>query len=56
MCRELASREQTLATVDEILRDKSQPMFMSALKWATEHGDGKAKESLDMSSPLVKHV
>jgi hypothetical protein len=59
MCRELASREETLAAVDQILRDANHPMFMSALKWATEHGYGKAKESLEMSGPEgapVEHV
>jgi hypothetical protein len=49
MCRELVTREQTLAAVDEILRDKSHPLFMSALNWATNHGYGKAKESLEVS-------
>jgi hypothetical protein len=57
MCRELASREETLAAVEEILDDKSHPMFMSALKWATEHGYGKAKESLEVSAgPPREHV
>lgn len=51
MCRELVSRDETLAAVDEILRDKGHPMFMSALNWATNHGYGRAKESLEVSGP-----
>jgi hypothetical protein len=49
------SRRDT-AAVEEILHDKSHPTFMSGLKWATEHGFGKAKESLEVSSPPREHV
>lgn len=59
MCRELASREEMLAAVDEILRDRSHPMFMAALNWATNHSYGKAKETLEEvqeSTPPARHV
>jgi hypothetical protein len=51
MCRDLVSRDETLAAVDDILRDKNHPAFLGALNWATNHGYGKAKESLEVSGP-----
>jgi hypothetical protein len=59
MCRELVTREETFAAVDAILGDKDHPAFLGALNWATNHGFGKAKESLEVSGPEgepVKHV
>jgi hypothetical protein len=51
MCRDLVSRDETLAAVDQILRDKNHPAFLGALNWATNHGYGKAKEHHEISGP-----
>jgi hypothetical protein len=41
------------------LRDANHPAFLGAVNWATNHGYGKAKESLEVSGPEgepVRHV
>ncbi len=48
MCRRLGSRESTIEAVEEILDDHDHPQFMSALKWVTEYGYGKAVQ------PIIK--
>lgn len=47
LCRDLASGALTIQAVTGILSDASHPQFMAALKWATEHGYGKPKESVE---------
>jgi hypothetical protein len=45
--------------VAEILKNKDHPAFIDALNWATNHGFGKAKESLEVSGgreESVEHV
>lgn len=55
MCRGLASREETLARVMAILQDSDHAQFMPALKWATENGYGKAKETVEHTGE-VQHA
>lgn len=50
LCRELASGEKTIGNVRAILTDPNHPQFLPALRWAAEHGYGKAKESVDVTS------
>ena len=45
----LATREATVAAVTAILEDPSHAHYMSALKWASEHGYGKPKETIDVN-------
>lgn len=47
LCRQLASGEMTVQQVEAILRDANHPQFMAALRWATEHGYGKPKETVE---------
>ena len=47
MCRELVTRNETLAAVRKILRDPDHPAFVGALKWATEHGYGRPLQRLE---------
>lgn len=50
MCRELASSEAVRENVLKILDNPIlyQNLYVGALKWATEHGYGKPKESIDI--------
>jgi hypothetical protein len=52
MCRELASSKEVFAKVKKILKDDEHPLFMPALKWATENG--YVKEILTVASPEVQ--
>lgn len=49
LCRQLASRDETFTVAKRILDDpESYPkLWTGALKWATENGYGKPKESVD---------
>jgi len=47
ICRELVTRNDTLAAVRKILRDPNHPAFIGALKWATEHGYGRPLQRLE---------
>jgi hypothetical protein len=49
LCASLASGDATVEQVKTILENATHPAFVSALKWATEHGYGKAKDSLEIS-------
>lgn len=51
MCRELVTRDETWQAVQEILKDKGHPHYMSALKWAAEHGYGKPVETVNIDTP-----
>jgi hypothetical protein len=51
MCQRLASSEDVRKSVAEILQDSTSPLFVGALKWATENGYGKPKESIEHSGP-----
>jgi hypothetical protein len=50
-CRKLASNDDVLDMVNEILSDKKHPLFMAALKWASEHGYGKPKQAITLNTP-----
>lgn len=60
LCAALASGDATIAQVEAILQNSTHPAFVAALKWATEHGYGKAKETLEVSgadgAPLAMTV
>ena len=43
MCRSLACSAEAAAAI--ALQDSTHPAFIGALKWATEHGYGKPKET-----------
>jgi len=45
MCRELACSAEDGVKI--ALADNKHPAFLGALKWATEHGYGKPKETLE---------
>lgn len=51
MCQELASSAETLKSARAILKDPKHPAWTGALKWATENGYGKPKESLEHTFP-----
>ncbi|HEX7828675.1 MAG TPA: hypothetical protein VF787_03430 [Thermoanaerobaculia bacterium] len=49
MCRELASSADVEREVKKILKKGSKdPMFVPALRWATEHGYGKASQAVTL--------
>lgn len=51
MCRALASSKEVERQVKDILaRGSSDPMFIGALKWASEHGYGRPEQSVDVTS------
>lgn len=50
LCRQLASGEITIANVQKILNNPRHAQFLPALRWATENGYGKPKESLELSA------
>lgn len=54
LCRALATRDATVAAVTAILSDPTHQHYMSALKWAAEHGYGKPKETVEHTGE-VKH-
>ncbi len=47
MCQRLACSAEEAAI--EALADSKHPAFASALKWATEHGYGKPRESIELT-------
>lgn len=52
LCRELASGEKTIESVIKILGDPDHSQFVAALRWATEHGYGKAIQPLEHSGAI----
>lgn len=56
MCQRLASKNATANRVARILKDEDHPFFISALKWATENGYGRAKETVEVSGPGGKEL
>lgn len=50
LCRELACSGTVAAAV--VLQDANHPAYLGALKWATEHGYGKPKETIDVTVSL----
>jgi hypothetical protein len=56
LCMRLASRGQTVKAVRSILKDDKHPAFMGALKWATENGYGKAKETIEHGGGILVRV
>jgi hypothetical protein len=53
LCRAMVTREATISRVADILTDPDHPQFMRALQWATEHGYGKADQSLDIQGSVA---
>lgn len=49
MCRELVTRDATWKAVQAILKDPEHSHYMSALKWASEHGYGKPTETVEVT-------
>lgn len=49
MCRSLASSKEVEQAAQDILKNKDHPAFIGALKWATENGYGKPKESVELT-------
>lgn len=45
MCQRLACSAEEAASI--ALQDSKHPAFIGALKWATEHGYGKPKETVE---------
>lgn len=50
LCAELATGAATLAAVRAILESPLHPQFMHALKWATEHGYGRATQPIEQKT------
>ena len=51
MCQALASSVEVEQRVAEILnRGSKDPMFLGALKWASEHGYGRPDQNVDVVS------
>lgn len=50
LCRELACSGAEVAP--KILKDVDHPAYLGALKWASEHGYGKPKETLAVEVSL----
>lgn len=47
----MASRDEVLAHVEEVLLDgPGHPFFARALEYVTDHGYGRAQQSLDVTS------
>ena len=49
MCRELACSARDAAQI--ILKNPNHPAYVGALKWASEHGYGKPKETVEHTGP-----
>lgn len=51
MCQELASSQDVATHVKKILANPEQypGLYIGALKWASEHGYGKPKETIDVN-------
>lgn len=52
LCAALASGDMTIAQVEAILGDAKHPAFVAALKWATENGYGKPKETVEQTGAV----
>ena len=51
MCRALASSKDVETQVRAILKAGStDPLFIGALRWASEHGYGKPEQAVDVTS------
>ena len=42
----MATRAETVASVEGILTDANHPHFMAALKWASENGYGRPTQTM----------
>jgi len=49
MCAALASSKEVEQNVRKILADPEHPLYLGALKWATENGYGKPQETLTVT-------
>src|SRR5690242_9932012 len=48
MCAELASSKEVEQNVRLILQDPDHPLYLGALKWATENGYGKPDQKVEV--------
>jgi hypothetical protein len=49
--RELASSDEILEHVRQVLANPDHPQWLGAWKWATERGYGKSPDSVEVSGP-----
>lgn len=49
MCRQIASRGARALLAKQVMTDPTHEAFSSALKWATDHGYGKAPQSVELT-------
>jgi len=52
----LASREQTMRALEQLLMAPDHPAFLGALKYATEHGYGKPAQPVEHSGAVGLNV
>jgi hypothetical protein len=50
--RELVTRAEVEQELETVLGTRDHPQWLGALKYATEHGYGKPKESLEVSGKI----
>ncbi len=50
MCQALASSKEVRANAAKILRNADHPLFIGALKWASENGYGRPAQTVDVTS------
>ena len=55
-CRELASRDEMLERLRQVLDDPEHPAWLSALRFVAEQGYGKARQQLEVTSEAEKPV
>ncbi len=48
----LASREETMRALEQLLMAPDHPAFLGALKYATEHGYGKPSQPIEHSGQV----
>lgn len=51
--RDLASSQAVYEHLDTVIQDPNHLQWLGALKYATEHGYGKAREHLELSGKLT---
>jgi len=52
LCRQLASGERTILSVESIIVNPDHPQFMAAVRWATENGYGKPNQTIEHSGAV----
>lgn len=56
LCRELASRDETVQAVTAILADRDHPAYLGALKWASEHGYGRPTQPVEHAGDVTLRI